>query len=73
MGEAHTLGVELDDSRPGGLLEPMENLRSLTVRGDQRLDCRPCESGDEEQNLATGRWKPGKARAHDLAETAGNR
>ena len=45
----------------------------ISVRGDQRLDCRPCESGDEEQNLATGRWKPGKARAHDLAETAGNR
>jgi hypothetical protein len=73
VGEADTLGLELDDSRPGGLLEPVENLRSLAVRVDQRLDCRSRESGDEEQNLATGRRKPGKACAYDLPEAAGDR
>jgi hypothetical protein len=73
MGEAHTLGVELDDSRSGGTLEPLENLRSVAVCGDQRSDCRPREGSGKEQNVATRRWKPGNPRAHDLTETAGNR
>ena len=34
VGEAHPLGVELDDSGPGGLLEPVEDLRPLAVCGN---------------------------------------
>ena len=48
MDETHTLGVELDNSCAGSLLECVENLRPLAVRGHQRLDCRPRECGGEE-------------------------
>jgi hypothetical protein len=35
VGETHTLGVELDDRRAGGLLEPVENLPSVAVSGNE--------------------------------------
>ena len=72
MDETHTLGVEGDNSCPSGLLECVENLGPLAVRGDQRLDRRSRECGGEEQDVATDRWKPSEAGADGLAETAGN-
>ena len=66
MGEADTLGVEFDNSRPGGLLERVQNLGPLAVRGDQGLDRRPRERGGEEQHVAADRWQPSEAGADDL-------
>ena len=43
------------------------------MRSDQRSDRRPREGGDEEEDVAAGRREPRQVRAHELAETAGNR
>src|SRR6476659_7605812 len=71
MGEAHPLGIEFDDACLGGLLEGIDDLCSLALRGDQCSNRWPRERGNQEQHVTTGRREAGKARADDLAETAG--